>query len=234
MTDDNRNGLNGGGATKQQRDPAVPMEIQFRKELDSDSENEVFARSATENQGAELLLAVADIVSKEIRVDGLVWDDDEEPNKKVPKLPSMNTRESKSALTPRFDLSHESFDEDDDMDYLELPPTDDCFSWTRIRAVSMDTPEDEGYRESPDSYRKGIGNIISPESSPVSRRIPARKRGLRPTKRHRSESMDSVSSGKRALPNSKHRGKGMKVILRKKFSWKNYPEVSCSLWKRCK
>lgn len=216
---------------KERRDLPVPMEIEVIQKSNPDSE--IFARTegATERRdAAALLLAVAAIASKEIRVDGLAWDDDmEEPTLVHPKanLPPRfsTTKWRRSTLTPRFADHITNFEsDDDDMEDFTLPPVDDRFAWNRIRAVSMDS---EGIRGSPVSSRKGISNIVSPESSPVATKRTPRKR--RTTKRKRSYSVESVESGpeKRTLPNDRHRDKAMKVILRKKFSWKNYPEVCC-------
>lgn len=232
-----------GGEKKERRDSAIPKEIEVRTEAPSDPEILVRAPSdsVTERRDAAvLLLSVAAIASKEIRIGGLPWDDDEQPTlvrpkARFPRMSAFQKSRHRAKLTPRFAVAKHmanDSDEEDEMEYLELPPTDERFAWSRARAVSMDS---EGNRGSPDSHRKtpfGSGNIVSPEHSPVSRRPPgSRKKGLRPKKRKRSYSVESVGSrpAKKALPNDKlAKGRPMTLIMRKKFSWKNYPEVSCS------
>lgn len=235
---DNERKLGISGGPKERRDLAIPSEIQIEKDT-ANSEILVGSSSdgATEKRdAAALLLSVAAIASKEIRVDGLVWDDeDNHPTLVRPKARfALMTPFEKTTkcpkLTPRFAFAkHAAYDsdQDDDMEDLTLPPADDRFAWSRVRAVSMDS---EGNRGSPEhsSHRKTTGNIVSPEHSPISRRPSAsRKKGLR-KKRKRSYSVESVDSSrptKRVLPNDKHNGRTMQLILRKKFSWKNYPEV---------
>jgi hypothetical protein len=180
----------------------------------------------TEHRDAALFLSVVAIATKEIHIDGLVWDDDEpfmgRAEALSPSIPSIHASGTTSVLTPRF------LERDSDMEDLTLPPADERFAWSRIRAVSIDSPEDENTRSSRELYRKGTLNIISPHNSPVSRRMPLRKPGLRVTKR-RSLSTDSSNSkniDKRTLPtHNMVKTQGSKTILRKKFSWKNYPEV---------
>lgn len=232
MSDNIQDELKGRLGLKERRELTVPTEIHVPKNT---TDHEVFTRmdGATEkHNAASLLLSVADIASKEIRVGGFVWDDVEQPTLVRPKATILRMSSSKwdrSRLTPRFALDYES-DHDDDMEDLELPPTNDLFAWSRARAVSMDS---EGFRASPDSqHRKSsASNIVSPESSPVSRRPQvSRKQGLRQIKRKRNYSIDSSSDSshgeKRTLSNAKYGGRVMKKILRKKFSWKNYPDVS--------
>jgi hypothetical protein len=231
MSDNIKIELKDSFGSKERHDSTVPMEIQVPQNT---ADHEVFVRTdgATEKRNAAaLLLSVAEIASKEIRVCGFVWDDDEEPTLVRPKaiFPKMISKWDRSKLTPRFAVDYDS-DRFDDMEDLELPPTNDLFAWSRARAVSMDS---EGFRASPDSHRKSTSNIVSPESSPISRclKVP-RKRGLRPIKHKRNYSVDTSDSShaeKRALPNVKHGGRAMKKILRKKFSWKNYPELEAFL-----
>lgn len=201
--------------------------------------NEIFRRRENHNEhrDAALLLAVAAIATKEIHIDGVIWDDDKPPvslRKFFPDIPSIaksNTKApSRPHLTPRF-TDHRGHDSSEEMDELELPPVDDRFVWNRARAVSLDAPDDEHMRDSPELFLKGDRGIVTPESSPVSRRMPLRKPGLRPVIKRRSDFVGSVggishSEKRTLLPRGKAKRLGMKTILRKKFSWKNYPEVS--------
>jgi len=231
MNDNNMDMPNALGCSKERRSPSLPMEIEVRKNTTDHAVLERTDSPTEKRDAAALLLSVAAIASKEIRVDGLVWDDDEELTLVRPKVvfQKRSSKWDRSKLTTRFALSNLS-DEDDDMEDLTLPPTDERFAWSRVRAVSMDS---EGIRSSPDTSRKGIANIVSPESSPISRRPQvSRKRGLRPVKRKRNYSVDSSDSHveKRTLiHNGKHGGRVMQKILRKKFSWKNYPELEAFL-----
>jgi hypothetical protein len=217
-----------GATLAKQLESVVPMETDSDKANDKNDENKIFENSEnmTEHRDAALFLSVVAIATKEIHIDGLVWDDDEpfmgRAKALPPSIPSIHASVATSPLTPRF-LEHDS-----DMEDLTLPPTDERFAWSRIRAVSMDSPEDENTRSSRGIHRKGTLNIISPESSPVSRRMPMRKPGLRVTKRrsYSTDSSDSNNTEKRPLTtHNKVKTQGLKTILRKKFSWKNYPEV---------
>lgn len=213
MTEDNIFHLTKGATLVKQLESAVKVETDSGKAKVENDENEIFENSEnmTEHRDAALFLSVMAIATKEIHIDGFIWDNDE-------PFASRAT----SLLTPRF-LEHDS-----DMEDLTLPPTDERFAWSRIRAVSMDSPEGENTRSSGQLHRTGTLNIISPESSPRSRRMPLRKPGLRVTKRRSfsTDSSDSNNIDKRPLPtHNKVKTQGLKTILRKKFSWKNYPEV---------
>ena len=154
-----------------QRNGAIlPFRWKLKFEMGRFRRKQVFVgnEGPTEKQdAASLLLSVAAIASKEIRVDGLAWNDEEQPSLVRPKAPFGNS-EQEADLALRF-VDHPR---DDDMEDLKLPPTDDRFSWSRIRAVSMDTPKMMALVHLQILIERDSLNIISPESSPVSRRMP--------------------------------------------------------------
>ena len=235
MTEANAPDLMEGVTLVKQLDVAALMDFESDKANYAKDENEIFEKSVelSEHRDAALLLAVAAIATKEIHIDGLVWDDDEPfmgRSMSFAAIPSVHVsdggRTTSPPLTP-WSLEHGS-----DMEDLTLPPTADRLAWSLIRSVSIDSPEDENTRSSRELHRKGTLNIISPESSPVSSRMPIRKPGLRVFTKHRSYSTDSSDSSSEKRPlqtQNKAKNHGMKTILRKKFSWKNYPEVSVRL-----
>jgi hypothetical protein len=226
--------LTEGVTLVKQLDVAALMDFESDKANYAKGENEIFEKSEnlSEHRDAALLLAVAAIATKEMVIDGLIWDDDDPfMGRRVsfPAIPSIRVSHGARTTAP---LSPWSLEDGSDMEDLTLPPTDDRFAWSRIRAVSIDSPEDENTRSSRELHRKGTLNIISPESSPVSRRMPIRKPGLRAFTKRRSYSSDSSDSSSEKRPlqtQSKAKNHGMQTILRKKFSWKNYPEVSVQL-----
>ena len=247
MTEENAPNLTEGVTLVKQLGVAALMDFESDKANYAKDEIEIFEKNEnlSEHRDAALLLAVAAIATKEIHIDGLVWDDDEPfmgSSMSFASNPSIHWADgarTTSPLTP-FSLEHGS-----DMEDLTLPPTDDRFAWSRIRSVSIDSPEDENTRSSREHHRKGTLNIISPDSSPVSRRMPIRKPGLRVFTKRRTYSSDSSDSSCEKRPfqtQNKAKNHAVKTILRKKFSWKNYPEVSvllivsilCSLfWRTC-
>eukprot|EP00544_Gedaniella_sp_CCMP2646_P006571 CAMPEP_0202491574 /NCGR_PEP_ID=MMETSP1361-20130828/8589_1 /ASSEMBLY_ACC=CAM_ASM_000849 /TAXON_ID=210615 /ORGANISM="Staurosira complex sp., Strain CCMP2646" /LENGTH=327 /DNA_ID=CAMNT_0049121645 /DNA_START=54 /DNA_END=1037 /DNA_ORIENTATION=+ len=222
MMNSNNSQLENGRGSKEWRDLSVPMEIEVRK----DSAEQVFVgtEGPTEKRdAASLLLSVAAIASKEISVDGLAWNDEEQPSLVRPKATFANTEREGRLMALRL-VDHPS---DDEMEDLTLPPTDDRFAWNRIRAVSMDS---EGLHNASSPTNRGSSfNLVTPESSPVTRqRTPRKRAGLR-AKRKRAYSMDSADLVEKRLPTEEIGGRTMTKILRKKFSWKNYPELEAFL-----
>jgi len=189
------------------------------------------SEDSRERQGAALLLSVAAIVAKEIGSDGVNWDDDEQSA--FPVLPSMDSPADFVASRLRLRCSQTS--EPSPMSTDEDEEQDDRYEWQRVRSVSIDvgdeTPEEGEPEEIPSS-----APIVSPLSSPVTRRQPLRKSTLRAMNRNKQRSCRSTpatttsatspSNSKRALqPQGILKVSNVKTILRKKFSWKNYPEV---------
>ena len=217
----NNSQLMNSSGLKEWRDPSVPMEIEVRK----DSAEHVFTRTegpTEKRDAATLLLSVSAIASKEISVNGLVWDDEEQPSLVRPKATFANTASNTNRERRLMALRLVDHPSDDEMEDLTLPPTDDRFAWNRIRAVSMDS---EGLRNASPPSKGSSFNLVSPESSPVTRHRTPRKRGGLRAKRKRTYSLDSADLVEKRLPTEEIGGRTMTKILRKKFSWKNYPEV---------
>lgn len=163
-----------------------------------------------EERGAALLLSVAAIVNMEIDKDGVNWEDDLE---NFPKLPNF---ESERTCLPSATLS---------ACCTESPVPANLFSiWNRIRSVSIDIPEDLAtYRG---EKKTASEDVVAPSDSPVPRRFPLRKAAL--LRKQRTTKAESPRTNKRIQLNSKSASpsSSLKTILRKKFSWKNFPEVS--------
>jgi len=142
------------------------------------------------------------------------------------------------------DLSDSTYSTDESKDHEG--------SWKRLRSVSIDSP----VFESPGvltSLTSGTANLVTPLNTPVLVRglkLPMRKARLRQAKKAKRERRSS-NKGKKtntttvappvpaeAADDNKKRslkavvvpkGKVVKTILRKKFSWKNYPELEAFL-----
>jgi len=166
-----------------------------------------------EERGAALLLSVAAIVNMEIDKDGVNWEDDLE---NFPKLPDF---ESERTCLPSATLS---------ACCTESPVPANLFSiWNRIRSVSIDIPEDLAtYRG---EKKTASEDVVAPSDSPVSRRFPLRKAAL--LRKQRTTKAESPRTNKRIQLNSKSASpsSSLKTILRKKFSWKNFPELEAFL-----
>jgi hypothetical protein len=191
------------------------------------SKNQAFTQTADtptlteqdDQRGATLLLSVAALVTKEIDKDGINWEDDIE---NFPMLPSMDTdteqtREPASrstALSPRCDTT-------------ESPLAPSVLShWNRIRTVSIDIPEDLAtYRG--EKKKAASDAVVSPNASTVERRFPLRKAAMLRKQRSSPAKLEIPRNHKRTLlpPKSAPACQSLKTILRKKFSWKNFPEV---------
>jgi hypothetical protein len=169
-------------------------------------------KESIEIQGATLLLSVADIVSKEIDSEGIDWEDDMlDP----PPLSLVETENLYSRSVP-----HTSDAEP------ESRPRNSFHFLSRIRAVSLDLCDEVPSRGcSPQldcSTKSGVA-IVSPLNSPISRRNPRRTSKIKAFMLNKRSEMPTRKSveAKGTLTGP------VKTILRKKFSWKNYPEVCC-------
>lgn len=182
------------------------------------TKDQVFMRTAEsptkteqeEELGAVLLLSVAAIVTKEISVDGVNWEDDLENFPMLPCIDHDQTCEERAKLSPRCTKSS--------------LPSIVLSNWNRIRAVSIDIPEDLAtYRG---EKKASTEAIVPPITSPVlSRRFPLRKAVM--LRKQSSSKQESPRNHKRTLlpPKTASPNHALKTILRKKFSWKNFPEV---------
>ena len=194
------------------------------------SENEqtrtstVFSQSASVRDQAALLLSIADIAKSEVRDLSTLWDDKAEGLPKFPLLSSDKSRNKHKWFTPRA----ESLSELLASGATSNRENDDKYN-PRIRTVSIDTPDATMRTTSP------LGpapNLVSPVHSPTNRRLPMRNKSLRLSKQAKRESVaeskpySSIQKKGKAIQGTPAKGVPIKKILRKKFSWKNYPEVS--------
>jgi hypothetical protein len=204
-----------------------------------------FSEPSVRDQAA-LLLSIADIAKSEIHDNGLqaLWWDDGKILPLFPKLSETAHGGEHMRLAPRTDslqglLVASSMEEQKQ----HLPSN-------RVRLVSLDmdtTYEHEDWRTtSPVSLNTSKINLVSPMQSPQAlvsnRRLPLRKQSLRLSVKARKEDHQEeedeeecptptrtvafADHKKKALQGACARGIPIKKILRKKFSWKNYPEVS--------
>jgi hypothetical protein len=210
-----------------------------------------FTKTSVRDQ-AVLLLSIADIAKTEINNDGLsaLWVGDEDIPK-FPKLSEPNVSDFKW-LTPRTEtlkglivgITNTSSDHYPSSRIrsvsIEYSPEQHSSRFERTASpLSLGPPEGI------------IANLVSPGVSPLSknRRLPFRKQSLRLSHKARKEHLlsssspmssddeevpartvsfaDTSTSSKKSKPLQPATAKGVivKKILRKKFSWKNYPEV---------
>jgi hypothetical protein len=183
------------------------------------SEAEIPARFlkhvSSENEAANLLLSMSDIVSDEMKSNACLFDDETDTS-----IVHSSIAINEILLTPQ----HTTYSN----------TSDDLFVWNRVRTVSMDSS----------SVPTGARDlaVVSPTTTPVSRgRQCLRKTSRRLSKKAKrdflkfpkipqlSQNSDIKGQKKKALQGSVTKGKTIKKILRKKFSWKNYPGTKFSL-----
>lgn len=202
---------------------------------------------------ATLLLSIADICSKEMKDSGIsmLWSDAAEDDTALfPKFPSLTKpsftleEEDTSFLKPRSEVPREP-------SRYPLRPRAVSMDSGRLATAYIDDSEDsedsdERSVSSPVSFSSPMNSVGPPIVTPtttvslVHRRLPMRKpsnRILKQAKReHREPTSPKVErppvSGKDKkggkLQGIPPKGVSIKKIMRKKFSWKNYPEV-CSM-----
>ena len=198
----------------------------------STSKNPAFVQTADtpnlaehdDQRGAALLLSVAALVTKEIDKDGINWEDDIE---NFPVLPSMDsdsdteqTREPTSgstAVSTRYNTKE------------PLLSSSVLSLWNRIRTVSIDVSEDLAtYTGEKKKKKKAASDaVVLPNATSVERRFPVRKAAMSHKQKSSPLKLNTPRSHKRTLlpPKSAPACQSLKTILRKKFSWKNFPEV---------
>ena len=194
----------------------------------------------SEDAAAMMLLSMSNIVSQEIKSNAtcLYEDhmDDEDSSRDASIAMEVSHGSNENGLTPR--MSNRSPASSDDED-------DDRFTWNRVRTVSIDSPLSIGrttMTATPTSKMLlGDPAIVSPMNSPTLMTNKVRKTSLRLS--HKAK-RDHLKIPKISQPSStttpapannaiKKRtlqtnvaprgGATIKKILRKKFSWKNYP-----------
>jgi hypothetical protein len=214
--------------------------------IGGENDNARFTKTSVRDQ-AVLLLSIADIAKTEINKDGLsnLWVDDED-FPRFPKLSEPSVSDFKW-LTPRTETLKDLIMDTSSDHYpsnrlravsIEYSPEQHSSRFERTTSpLTLGFPEESN------------ANIVSPEVSPLSnRRLPFRKQSLRLSHKARKEHLLSPSSpmssdeedegpartvsfadtnSKKSKPLQPATAKGVivKKILRKKFSWKNYPEV---------
>lgn len=173
-------------------------------------------RISSENEAASLLLSMSDIVSDEMKNNACLLDD----------LSSDDALVLQSKRTQLF--VQEGHTQCDD--------SDGHFTWNRVRTVSMDASSVNS------SFGHQGSHLLTKKHEKRSNRV------LRKAKGRFSDNRDCIHLKSPQLPaaSEKHffkgqkkkpfhsnvgRRKSLKKILRKKFSWKNYPGrkqvVSC-------
>mmetsp|Transcript_14533 Transcript_14533/g.21436 ORF Transcript_14533/g.21436 Transcript_14533/m.21436 type:complete len:324 (+) Transcript_14533:191-1162(+) len=186
----------------------------------SSNVDQVFTQTkeSNEHQDASLLLSVANIVLKEIGSEDIDWGDDSPPN--PPPLSLVETENMYRSRTGN------SGDADTRSESYSL--TNSSLDLSRIRSVSIDV-SDEGSsgKSSPvfDYSSKSNAFLISPENSPVSRRNPKRKSNVKALMLNKHCDIPT----KKSVQAKRNLSGPVKTILRKKFSWKNYPELEAFL-----
>jgi hypothetical protein len=221
--------------------------------IGGENNNSRFTKTSVRDQ-AVLLLSIADIAKTEINNDGLsvMWVGDEDIPK-FPKLSEPHASDFKW-LTPRTetlkDLIVGAMNTSSDhypsnrvrSVSIEYSPEQHSSRFERTTSpLSLGPPEGSS------------ANLVSPGVSPLTnRRLPFRKQSLRLSHKARKEHLLSAASpmcsdeeeeeeeegpartvsfadtnSKKSKPLQPATAKGVivKKILRKKFSWKNYPEV---------
>lgn len=165
-------------------------------------------QESSENEAASLLLSMSTIVSDEMKSNDHLFDDESDSHS------AMSTSTAHSIESPT------------------TPTTADdsaLFVWNRVRTVSFDSPRRGAV--SPRSLA-----VVSPTNTPVGKdHHSVRKTSRRISQRTNRDSIrlpkmpqlvqiaEVKGQKKKALQGSVAKGITIKKILRKKFSWKNYP-----------
>mmetsp|Transcript_2447 Transcript_2447/g.5193 ORF Transcript_2447/g.5193 Transcript_2447/m.5193 type:complete len:344 (-) Transcript_2447:463-1494(-) len=207
--------------------------------------------SETLRDEAALLLSIADICNKEMKDTGIsmLWSDEAEDDGTLfPKFPSLTkaapSSEDSPFLKPRSELPSR-----ENSRHPRRPRAVSMDSGRLISTIIDDEyvseDSDERSVSSPVSFTSPMNSdpappIVTPTTTVsivTHRRLPMRKQShrlLRQSKReHREATMERVErppvSGKdkkgKAVQGTPPKGVPIKKIMRKKFSWKNYPEL---------
>eukprot|EP00980_Cylindrotheca_fusiformis_P010670 scaffold2381_cov128-Cylindrotheca_fusiformis.AAC.11 len=174
-----------------------------------------FHRVSSENEAANLLLSMSGIVSDEMKSNACLFEDET-------KTTSLHRTfdGNEVFLTP-----HAASDAN---------AGNDLFVWNRVRTVSMDS---SGAQANSRTLA-----VVSPTTTPVKRggrslRKTSRRLSQKTKKESRSlpkmpqlyQNADVRGQKKKGLQGCDTTGRTLKKILRKKFSWKNYPELETFL-----
>jgi hypothetical protein len=179
-----------------------------------------FSKTSVHDQAA-LLLSFADIANAEIMTCPSALEDDSEG---LPLFPRLDDKEHQSEwLTPRTESLQGLLN-----------------TANRVRAVSVDSPTHEVVMDCTGSPRASQEGVVTPMGSPVHRpRVFNRKQRPSMLALHEHVSNkrlgspgDSPSRSPKSLQGTPAKGIPIKTIFRRKFSWKNYPEVRTNPDKR--
>jgi hypothetical protein len=191
-------------------------------------------RHDTEDDAAQLLLSMSNIVTNEIKNDSHAFDDEGD------KYRSSDDSSSRASI------------EGNDENLLLTPPEgryEESHSCTRARSISIDSPQhqgllpprlpDEDLEDRPTLASLGLPALISPNNTPIGRGRPLRRASLKLAQQIKREHLklpklpqlppvvsDIKQYKKKALKFCHAKGLSIKTIGRKKFSWKNYPGMS--------
>ena len=197
---------------------------------------------------AALLLSIADICNKEMRDNGvsMLWDDEEEQDRALfPKFPTLTKPalwEDVSFLKPRSEAPRvptrysrpRAVSMDSGRLVSSLVDNDQDSQGSEERSVSSPIAFASPY----DANQVPIVTPTTHVSLVSNRRLPMRKSTQRMFKKAKRDHLESGTerierppvSGRdkkgKALQGIPPKGVPIKKIMRKKFSWKNYPEVS--------
>jgi len=197
-------------------------------------------RHETEDDAAKLLLSMSEIVSNEIKNNAFAFDDDgDHCSRDDSSRCSHESNQDSLLLTPR---------------QMNQSPThcdSERFNWTRVRTVSIDSPLHTSLltpkamdEELPKPCTLSLIRpaLISPLSTPIGRGRPIRRASLKFAQKIKQEhikipklpqlppvTVDVNEYKKKALQSSLAKGMKIQTIGRKKFSWKNYPELEAFL-----
>jgi hypothetical protein len=171
-------------------------------------------RISSENEAASLLLSMSEIVSDEIKNNSCLLDD-------------LSTDENLILQSKRTTLVVPQ-------GITQWDNSDGQFTWNRVRTVSMDassvnsSPVHQVLNLSTNRHEKRSNRLLRKSKG---RDAEKRARHLPKLPHLRATSDKSLPKGqkKKSVNSNIGRRKSLKKILRKKFSWKNYPELEAFL-----
>ena len=187
----------------------LPMELQFPTATAITSLSKKEEKPLYENDAIEILLSMSSLVSNEMKTNACCLDDDEDTE--------SNMKNNYDDVNTRFCSSPTVVQSDNDL-----------FQWSRVRTVSIDSP--------PRSLQGLVGNpaIVTPTNNRPLRKSHNTHRMSHKAKRaHLHNKIPKmpqlqvktsvIDHKKKAIQACVAKGRTMKRIMRKKFSWKNYP-----------
>mmetsp|Transcript_29098 Transcript_29098/g.54683 ORF Transcript_29098/g.54683 Transcript_29098/m.54683 type:complete len:349 (-) Transcript_29098:655-1701(-) len=219
-----------GGVDRRSVRPASSRSVSIGSEIDLTPVP--MPQDPEEKEGVELLLGMASIVTKEIASSSTdeIFEDDNEADIK-PRTSGLLSPMRSSTESPSLNEENE----------------DDLFAWTRSRTVSIDSPT--GHVSSKTILHGPESLNLPAIVTPLARRTP-RKASLKVMahkasqhvkfpklpqlqqqhQQQQHQALQTVQEHKRkALKISEKTGTPITTIYRKKFSWKNYPELEAFL-----